>query len=129
MRVAFKEWAIVVDALGRGEQILILRKGGIHEGVHGFSPEHPAFFLFPTLFHQQQEGVIPKAQNRFAEIRNTLAEDVVRLEYFAEIAEVKRLETLEAALALEGQHIWSEETINKRFEWGRDASIYAMAVR
>ena len=32
MRTAFKEWAIVVDALGRGEQIIILRKGGISEG-------------------------------------------------------------------------------------------------
>ncbi len=29
MRIAFKEWMIVVDALGRGEQIIILRKGGI----------------------------------------------------------------------------------------------------
>jgi UDP-N-acetylglucosamine 2-epimerase (non-hydrolysing) len=28
---AFKEWAVVVDALGRGEQTLILRKGGIQE--------------------------------------------------------------------------------------------------
>ena len=33
MRLAFKEWAIIVDALGRGEQILILRKGGLQEGA------------------------------------------------------------------------------------------------
>jgi hypothetical protein len=25
MRTAFKEWAVIVEALGRGEQILILR--------------------------------------------------------------------------------------------------------
>ena len=36
MRIAFKEWAMVVDALGRGEQIIILRKGGISEGRGGF---------------------------------------------------------------------------------------------
>src|SRR5258708_6269605 len=29
--IAFKEWAVVADALGHGEQILILRKGGIRE--------------------------------------------------------------------------------------------------
>jgi hypothetical protein len=29
MRVAFKEWAVVVDALPRGEQTVILRKGGL----------------------------------------------------------------------------------------------------
>ena len=61
MRTAFKEWAIVVDALGRGEQILILRKGGIAEGRGGFKPEHERFLLFPTLFHQQRESVLPAA--------------------------------------------------------------------
>src|SRR5258705_3213217 len=47
VRTAFKEWAIVVDALGRGEQIVILRKGGIREGRGGFHVEHPQFWLFP----------------------------------------------------------------------------------
>ena len=28
---ALKEWAVTVDALGRGDQIIILRKGGIHK--------------------------------------------------------------------------------------------------
>ena len=40
VRTAFKEWAIVVDALGRGRQSVILRKGGIAEGRGGFRPEH-----------------------------------------------------------------------------------------
>jgi hypothetical protein len=30
--VGFKEWAIVGEALGRGGQSIILRKGGIAEG-------------------------------------------------------------------------------------------------
>jgi hypothetical protein len=30
--VGFKEWAIVGEALGRGRQSIILRKGGIAEG-------------------------------------------------------------------------------------------------
>ncbi len=36
VRVAFKEWTVVVDALGRGDQIIILRKGGLSEGRDGF---------------------------------------------------------------------------------------------
>ncbi len=59
MRTAFKEWAIIVDALGRREQIIILRKGGISEGRDGFQMEHPQFLLFPTLYHQQRESVTP----------------------------------------------------------------------
>jgi hypothetical protein len=68
MRTAFKEWAVVVDALLRGEQILILRKGGLREGRGGFQIEHSEFLLFPTLFHQQRESVIPTAQARYDEL-------------------------------------------------------------
>ncbi|HEY6229533.1 MAG TPA: DUF1802 family protein, partial [Verrucomicrobiae bacterium] len=65
MRIAFKEWAVIVDALGTGRQIVILRKGGISEGRGGFQVDHPEFLLFPTLFHQQRESVLPEAQARF----------------------------------------------------------------
>jgi len=34
--VGFKEWSLVCDAFGRGEQSIILRKGGIAEGREGF---------------------------------------------------------------------------------------------
>ena len=37
MSIAFKEWAIICEALGAGVQSIILRKGGIHEGREGFS--------------------------------------------------------------------------------------------
>ena len=87
MRTAFKEWAIVVDALGRGEQILILRKGGISEGRDGFRLEHSQFLLFPTLFHQQRESVIAAAQERYDQIAPRLpSPEIVRVEFFAEVA-------------------------------------------
>ena len=28
---ALKEWAVTVEAMARGDQIIILRKGGIHQ--------------------------------------------------------------------------------------------------
>jgi hypothetical protein len=133
MRTAFKEWAIVVDALGRGEQILILRKGGIHEGKGGFQIEHPRFWLFPTLFHQQRESVIAEAQKRFDEIKVRLltsaATETVRIEFLAEVTDWRRIESLEQAHALRGQHIWTEKVIAERFEWGRDKNIFGLAVR
>lgn len=130
MRTAFKEWAIVVDALGRGEQILILRKGGIAEGRGGFQMEHPQFLLFSTLFHQQRESVLPSAQKRYDEIAPRLAgPDIIRVEYFAEVAAWRSLDNLSSAESLRGQHIWRDEVIAARFDWGRAQSIYAIAVR
>ena len=129
MRIAFKEWAVVVDALGRGDQIIILRKGGISEGRSGFQVEHNRFLLFPTLFHQQRESVQPSAQIRYDALAPKLSPGMVRIEYFVEVVDWKFLESLESALRLRGQHIWREEVIRERFDWGKSHSIYAMAVR
>jgi hypothetical protein len=42
--MAFKEWAVVCEALGSGRQSVILRKGGIAEGREGFAFLHREFF-------------------------------------------------------------------------------------
>jgi hypothetical protein len=128
MRIAFKEWAVIVDALGSGRQIVILRKGGISEGRGGFQADHPEFLLFPTLFHQQRESVLPEAQTRFDQLVFPPAE-ILRLEYFCRVAAWRRLDSLAAAQSLEGQHVWKPEVIAGRFEWGRSKAICALAVR
>jgi hypothetical protein len=130
MRIAFKEWAIVVDALARGEQIIVLRKGGISEGVGGFKAEHQQFLLFPTLFHQQRESVIERAQGRFDQIAPAFPPAAeLHIESFAEVVDARQLRTLEAAQTLRGQHIWRDEVIAERFDWGRSKEIYVMALR
>jgi len=129
MRIAFKEWAVVVDALGRGEQIIILRKGGISEGRRGFQIEHNRFLLFPTQFHQQRESVQPAAQVRYDALAPNLSPDFVRIEFCAEAVDWKFVDSLEAALRLRGQHIWRDEVVRQRFDWGASQSIYVMAVR
>ncbi|MEO7297051.1 MAG: DUF1802 family protein [Verrucomicrobiota bacterium] len=130
MRSAFKEWAVIVDALGRGDQILILRKGGISEGRDGFQMERREFLLFPTLFHQQREAVLPAAQKRFDEIAPHFpSPEILQLKYFARIIEWRNLVSLEEAKRLRGQHFWREEVIAERFYWGKDKNIFALAVR
>ena len=130
MRTAFKEWAVIVDALARGEQIIILRKGGISEGPGGFQIEHPQFLLFPTLFHQQRESVTLEAQERYDQIAPGLvAPEILRIEYVAEVAAMRRVESLSAAEGLRGQHCWKNEVIADRFDWGREKNIFAIAVR
>jgi len=129
VRAAFKEWAVIVDALGRGDQIIILRKGGISEGPGGFKMDHHRFLLFPTLFHQQRDSVLPAAQNRFDLISPNFPPGKLRLEFFAEIAASAKLNSLSDARTLGGQHVWRDEVVAERFDWGRDKSIFALAVR
>lgn len=130
VRTAFKEWAIVVDALGRGDQILILRKGGIAEGRGGFQAEHPRFLFFPTLFHQQRESVLPAAQARYDEVAPHFPPpEVLRLELCAEVVAWRKLDSLAAVERLRGQHIWRDDVLAQRFEWGQTQNIFALAVR
>ena len=130
MRAAFKEWAVVVDALGRGEQILILRKGGIGEGRDGFRPEHRRFLLFPTFFHQQRELVVPSAQAGLDQITADFpVGGRTRIGFFCEVAAERLVESPAMVERWRGQHVWRDEVIARRFDWGREAGIYALAVR
>lgn len=130
MQTAFKEWTVVVDALERGEQILILRKGGIREGKAGFQVVSDSFWLFPTMFHQQREAVSEAAQTRYDEIRrNSPDEEMVAIRSFAKVVEHVELEDWAQIARLDSSHIWREEVIKDRFIWGEKQAIFALVVR
>ena len=130
MRIALKEWAVVVDALERGEQDILLRKGGIAEGRDGFRPEHSRFWLFPTRFHQQRTQVVPLAQARFDVLEpNWPPEHLVRISSWAEVIAARRLDSLADLAAVRARHIWRDEVIAERFAWGRETGIYALELR
>ncbi len=130
MQTAFKEWAVVVDALIRGEQIIILRKGGIREGKAGFRVLADRFWLFPTQFHQQGEAVTYAARRRFDEIRaNGDSGESVRIQAMVELVESCELEDWTQITKLGGQHVWRESVIKERFEWGRKKAVFVLVVR
>ena len=54
---AFKEWAVSCAAMQSGEQILLIRKGGIREDGGTFTIADTEFFLMPTYEHQDA-GII-----------------------------------------------------------------------
>ncbi len=128
-QIAFKEWAVVVDALGHGEQVLILRKGGIHETGGQFRPEHRAFWLFPTKFHEEPGSVIPSKRPVLEALAAGASRDTVDLQYFAEVTEIHEIHDRPALKRLQGQHIWSEHVLEQRFEFGRAQTLFAMLVR
>jgi hypothetical protein len=124
---AFKEWYVIVEALGAGEQILILRKGGIAEGRAGFQMKAEKFWLFPTRFHEQLARTKPAAKKFF----DHLPRDTGRIElrHFAEIARHAFLSDWAAVAALDTFHLWSEATIHERFNWAKPPGLHAFAVR
>ena len=61
--------------------------------------------------------------------RRPVSAEFVRLEFGAELVEARRLETLAQAKALHGQHIWRDEVVERRFDWGKNRGIQVLAVR
>jgi hypothetical protein len=128
--VAFKEWALVCEALGQGVQTIILRKGGIHEGKKGFSFQHDAFWLFPTGFHAQAEQLHWMPENA-AEISVPADEkrETVEFRAFATLDGVWKVTDWEQAVALAPFHVWKEEVVRERFAWGDDTCLHVALVR
>jgi hypothetical protein len=127
--IAFKEWAVVVDALGRGEQILILRKGGIREHRGQFQPEHAEFWLYPTQYHEAERSIIPSKRPALREIAASTLPDTVNIEFYAVADPVLHIADATSIGRLQGRHIWTEQVLRERFEFGRDRGLYAMIVR
>ena len=129
LKHAFKEWAVICQALAEGKQSLILRKGGIAEDGGRFRIEHQRFWLFPTFVHQQAEGVRPEALPLLQQA--TAARPpagVVRLTHFAEVSGAYHVRDLMAALMLAHLHLWSEETVRKRFAY-KAPGLFILPVR
>jgi CDP-diacylglycerol--glycerol-3-phosphate 3-phosphatidyltransferase len=129
---AFKEWEAIVEALGQGAQIIILRKGGIAEGRTGFQARHPKFWLFPTAYHQQWEKTKPELR-RFLTPTAAEAGKEIALHYFAEVTDAIYLSSWDQVARLDDAHFWREEIVRERFDYqarpGMDAGLHLLIVR
>lgn len=108
---ALKEWSSVVAALGRGEQIVLVRKGGIADPT--FAAEAERFYLYPTYFHQGESDARPSVTiTHWCEIVRTWTID-----------DASQLERLSALVVL------PQETLATRFRFRPDQALYVFAVR
>ena len=120
----FKEWALVCEALGRGEQSIILRKGGIAEGRAGFQFQHREFFLFPTFFHEQ----VVKTRMDGAEVP-AQRDGEIAIKFFATLDASEVVTSWDKAVALEPLHILQREVVRERFEYDEMPGIHVGFVR
>ena len=116
--LALKEWAVAVKALSAGEQIVVLRKGGIHRDDKDFRIVHSEFLLYPTYEHQNPELLKPDFH---ALLEETLAEDdvpgLVTLGYWCQVTDKFELRDEAVLGSLSEHHIWTDDYAQKRLHW------------
>ena len=115
--IGLKEWSVVVEALGRGDQTILLRKGGIREETRHFSVAHDEFFLYPTQYHQGADMLKPDARHLLEADYDDPDDPIVSLSVFAEVVDAIALEDENSLSQLDAFHVWTNEYMEKRLRW------------
>ncbi len=129
-RIAFKEWASVVEVLGKRDEILILRKGGIHEKGKKFDVAHEEFFLFPTFEHQNPKDLKPWGVEVLrAVLKKKQDSSMIPVRYYCVVQNSFWISDEKVLEKLSPLHIWSGDCIRSRFNWGDELGLFGIAVR
>ena len=130
VQTALKEWSAVVEAIASGEQILLVRKGGIRDPQGAFTLRHREFLLYPTQEHQKERSIRPEFREHFRESLRTAAEptDVV-LRIYAGVAFSREIRDPEALTGLEKYHIWMPDFFRDRMQYRPQALPSVLVVR
>ena len=129
-QVALKEWAVTVDALARGAQILLLRKGGIHEEGKDFRVIHPEFLLYPTYEHQREDLLKAERQPDLARLlSDSPRSESITFSHFAKVEELLEVEEQEKVDDLSSHHIWTDAYAQSRLHWKPMLPLSIMLLR
>ncbi|HET9424331.1 MAG TPA: DUF1802 family protein [Gemmatimonadaceae bacterium] len=127
-RTALKEWAVLVDAMSRGEIIATVRKGGIREQRAGFAVRHDQFLLYPTFFHEK----VGELDERFRARAGTVAPPhpgTIALGYLARVAGVWSVSDLETLRAIQPMQGLDWNAIESRFHYKGKPGVQVVALR
>ena len=129
-RIALKEWAVTLDALASGEQILLMRKGGIHEESKDFRIIHDEFLLYPTYEHQRPELLKqPYQENLKALLNAKRDESSIQFSKWASVHEVLEISDQSKIDCLNDFHIWTDEYAQGRLNWKPMVPLSIILVR
>ena len=112
---ALKEWAIAIDALTKGETIVLLRKGGIRE--KSFEVKRDSIWLYPTYEHQKPHLLKPEYAKSVVAVESGWHPSTVEIKSCAEITDTFFVSDEEEVEALLPYHVWNEQMISDRFKW------------
>jgi hypothetical protein len=127
LQVALKEWASVCDALSRGRQMILLRKGGIYESAGEFEIEHRRFLLFPTYLHQNPAML--KTDERAGMTKLSSEPQKIEISLAGEITDIIPMTSRATMNALDNEHIWTSPLIDMRFNYRPENPLYLLLVR
>ena len=116
--IALKEWAVAVRALAQGQQVLLLRKGGIHESSKDFRVIHPEFLLYPTFEHQREDLLKEAHQPVLRDLLDLPREEnTITFTHWSKVEGTIEVSQQERVDDLSPYHIWTNDYAQSRLRW------------
>ncbi|MCU1227279.1 MAG: hypothetical protein JWO97_163 [Acidobacteria bacterium] len=109
---SLKEWASAIESLGSGEQVILIRKGGIADPTFGVEAER--FYLYPTYFHQPDAAP---------------DNSTVDITHWCEVVRTWRVRELDALFRLEPHVVFPHDTLIARYSFRADQALHILGVR
>ena len=129
-RTALKEWAVLCDAMERGDIIAMVRKGGIREQRAGFAVRHDRFLLYPTYFHAREGELAARFRSALGAVEGAQPPaGVLRFSLVADVAAVWQVHDLDALRAIELEHGLEWSAVESRFNYRGVPGVQVVAVR
>ncbi len=120
---------MVVEALERGDQTILLRKGGIREETRHFTVAHDEFFLYPTQYHQGAEMLKPDARHLLDADYDDPDDPIISLSVFAEVMDTIEVEDEQSLSQLDAFHVWTNDYMEKRLRWKPRQPLTVLVLR
>jgi len=128
--VALKEWATVLAAIAHGDQILLVRKGGLIEPGSGFELVSTSFVFYPTFEHQAVSYVREPYQASFDQaLRARAPEGQVRIDLGGVAVSCVQSRDPGIVERLAPFHIYHQSFISQRLKWQPEQPLVLVAVR
>lgn len=129
-QVALKEWASVLAACARGEQLVFIRKGGLIEPGSSFEFRATRFLLYPTYEHQTVTFLRSPFQALFEEaMAQKPADGHVAFALCGEVAYSTQSRDADLLKRLEPFHIYNDAFTSQRLRWQPDQPLVIGVIR
>ncbi len=133
--IALKEWAVVVKALKTGQQIFLLRKGGIYEDNGEFKVQENLFLMYPTFEHQNPQHIQFPYRMWLDEVsakQKQLGYRKISFEIYARVEGILVLDDAQAEKLkkLKAHTVYDDAYVDARLEYKKDTlPLYGMFLR
>jgi hypothetical protein len=129
MAPAYKEWATIVHALLSGEQVLDVRKGGLHEDGRHFAVQATRFWLYPTAEHQRAE-LLEEPYRHWIDLAPAApVGEPVQLPGWADVVRVATITEPEQLDAIASKLVWTSDYAESRLHWKKRDPLHVLALR